>query len=550
MPVILTTSNRPPAPGAYARWCAVGGTVANLDPERRLPEFGTRLEHSFDAIADTWWALARRLAEEPSAGLAHAPASAANASDLGLMLAWSRLVAEMAAGTERVLVICDDPWLYRHLATLAGVEAAPPPPLWHRQAGLALRGVLARLKVSARCALATLGQRSGRGAFPKGAPVLLVYGHPASDAEDTDAYFGDLMKELPELVRLLHVDCPPPRARALRGGGRTFSLHAWGSPLAALGLTGARWRPSNQDRSGEYGWLVRRAAALEGSTGQPAMIRWQQISQEAWLGETRPCAVAWPWENHAWERHFVRLARRFGVRTIGYQHATIGRREWNYAAASNHDGMASLPDRILASGPASQALLRKRGFDAARISIAGALRVGRLGALPFDPAGPVFVALPYEPTIAAEMVAAIRPLGAAGRRFLVKDHPMTPFGFDDGPGVERTAEPLDSQGGLAAVIYAMTTVGLEAVIGGLPTVRFRPENRIPSDPVPESFAVPSATAETLAETLNALQPPSPIDPQEVFAKPRPEIWRQALLGDAAIADDPPSPGIRAAGGRG
>ena len=162
----------------------------------------------------------------------------------------------------------------------------------------------------------------------------------------------------------------------------------------------------------------------------------------------------------------------------------------------------------------------------------------------------MFVALPYEPTIAAEMVAAIRPLGAAGRRFLVKDHPMTPFGFDDGPGVERTAEPLDSQGGLAAVIYAMTTVGLEAVIGGLPTVRFRPENRIPSDPVPESFAVPSATAETLAETLNALQPPSPIDPQEVFAKPRPEIWRQALLGDAAIADDPPSPGIRAAGGRG
>jgi hypothetical protein len=379
--------------------------------------------------------------------------------------------------------------------------------------------------------------------------VLLVYGHPASDAEGNDAYFGNLMKEMPELMRLLHVDCPPHRARALRGDGHTFSLHAWGQAGTALGLVGARWRPSSQDRSGEFGWLVRRAAALEGSTGQPAMIRWQQICQEAWLDAARPRAVAWPWENHAWERHFVRHARRVGVRTVGYQHATIGRREWNYAAASNHDGTASLPDRILASGPVSQALLCERGFDEARISVAGALRVGRLGALPFDPAGPVFVALPYEPTIAAEMVEAVRPLGAAGRRFVVKDHPMTPFEFADGPGIERTTEPLDRQKGLGAVIYAMTTVGLEAVIGGLPTVRFRPEIKLPSDPVPESFAVPSATADTLAEALDALGPPSPINPETVFAKPRLEIWRDALLGDAAISDQPPPTGRRAAGGR-
>ena len=550
MTVVLATSRRLPDHRRYRHWCAVAGAAPGLDGGRRLPHLTARLEEAFDAIAEEWWSLGRRLAEEPSAGLAHAPAAAANASDLGLMLAWSRLVAEMAAGTDDVLVVCDDPWLYRHLATLAGVEAGAAPALWPREAGLALRGVLARLAVCGRCAFAALRQRPGRGAFPKAAPVLLVYGHPASDADGTDAYFGDLMKEMPELVRLLHVDCPPARARALAGGGRTFSLHAWGRPLAALGLVGAGWRPSSRDLSGEYGWLVRRAAALEGGTGQPAMIRWQQVCQEAWLGAARPRAVAWPWENHAWERHFVRLARRFGVGTVGYQHATIGRREWNYAAAANRDGTASLPDRILASGPASHTLLRERGFDAARISVAGALRVGRLGALPFDPSGPVFVALPYEPTIAAEMVAAVRPLGAAGRRFLVKDHPMTPFGFDEGPGVEPTAEPLDRQGGLAAVIYAMTTVGLEAVIGGLPTVRFRPENRIPSDPVPESFAVPSATAETLAEALDSLKPPAPVDPQAVFAKPRPEVWRDALLGEAAAEDEPSSPGRRAAGGLG
>ena len=550
MTVLLATSRHLPERRRYRHWCTADAATPGLDGGCRLPQLTARLEDAFDAIADVWWALSRQLGEEPSAGLAHAPATAANSSDLGLMLAWSRLIDDLAQGTETVLVVCDDPWLFRHLSARPGVEAGRPPPLWPARLGLAVRGTLARARVAWRVAVAAVALAGQRAAYPKDAPVLLVYAHPASDAEGSDAYFGDLMKEMPKLVRLLHVDCPLAGTRALARGGRTFSLHAWGGVLAALGLVGARWRPARRDLSGEYGWLVRRAAALEGGTGQPAMIRWQQMCQQAWLDAARPGVVAWPWENHAWERHFVRHARRIDARTIGYQHTTIGRREWNYAAASNHDGTASLPDRILASGPASRTLLRERGFDEARITVAGALRVGRLGNLPFDPAGPVFVALPYDPDIAGAMVAAVRPLGAAGRRFLVKDHPMTPFEFADGPGVERTTEPLDRQKGLAAVIYALTTVGLEAVIGGLPTVRFQAENKIPSDPVPESFAVPSATAQTLAGTLDALGLPPPIDPETVFAKPRPEIWRDALLGDAAIADQPRSSGMRASGGQG
>ena len=62
--------------------------------------------------------------------------------------------------------------------------------------------------------------------------------------------------------------------------------------------------------------------------------------------------------------------------------------------------------------------------------------------------------------------------------------------------------------------------------------------------------MPSATAETLAEALDSLKPPAPVDPQAVFAKPRPEVWRDALLGEAAAEDEPSSPGRRAAGGLG
>ena len=47
-------------------------------------------------------------------------------SDYGsLMLAWSKLIERVAGGSERVLVLCDDPWLFRHLAGLPNVTSGP-----------------------------------------------------------------------------------------------------------------------------------------------------------------------------------------------------------------------------------------------------------------------------------------------------------------------------------------------------------------------------------------------------------------------------------------
>ena len=87
----------------------------------------------------------------------------------------------------------------------------------------------------------------------------VVYGHPASTPEGGDGYFGDLMIKEPQLHRVLHVDCARARARALEGGGRTFSLHAWGRPLFALAaLPFQRWRPAMAEPMGENHWLVRR----------------------------------------------------------------------------------------------------------------------------------------------------------------------------------------------------------------------------------------------------------------------------------------------------
>ncbi|MEO5373698.1 MAG: hypothetical protein H7840_05395 [Alphaproteobacteria bacterium] len=511
---------------------AIGGEGRGLDPARARRDVAAGLERAFDACAAAWLELGRDLGRTPSAGLAHTPACVANASDLGQMMAWSRLVEEWTEDSGTTLVLCDDPWLFRHLAALPGVRAdSPPPPLWRVEVRLALRGWVARTYRALALARAALALRKHRDGG-KGGATLLVYGHPASTADGHDAYFGDLPSQLSGLGRVLHVDCPVERARELG-----HSLHAHGHPLfALLTLPFARWRPSRRDLAGRHGWLVRRAAAREGGTAQAALIRWQIHCQARWLAARRPRVVAWPWENHAWERALVREARRRGVTTIGYQHSVIGRQMLNYAPGSNPDGVASLPDRIPCSGEATRDQLAAWGVPEDRLAIGGALRFPAAARVSHDREAPVFMALPFDGLVATEMVEAARDVVArGGRRFLVKDHPMSPHAFDDGPGVTRTRDPLGAHGALSAVVFAATTVGLEALLAGLPTVRFRPRGRVSIDilPAEAAAAVTVADAEGLGaalDTLDTLAAPPPLARDRVFAPVDLDLWRH-LLGE-------------------
>jgi hypothetical protein len=389
--------------------------------------------------------------------------------------------------------------------------------------------MLSRIRAAAAMAWASVALRHQRRAWVdcRGAAALLVYGHPRSTEDGIDGYFGSLMNELPALRRVLHVDCPPARVRRL-AGARTTSLHAWGSVAAALGLVGARWRPSARHLRGPHGWLIRRATAIEGSTAQGAMIRWQGICHARWLSDAQPAIVAWPWENHAWERDFIRRARAQGIRTLGYQHATIGLRERNYAVAACKEGIAAAPDHILASGPLGRAMLLKFGWPGDRTEIGGALRYDDFSPLTYDPSGPVFVALPFDQVIASEMVEAARLVAGPERRFLVKDHPMTPFSFAGGTYLRRCTTTLREQDGLSSVVYAGTSVGLEAMIGGLPTVRFQPRGRVSVDTLPEDRPAALATAETLGAVLGAATHPPLIVPEEVFSPPAIDRWRRRL----------------------
>ncbi len=521
MPVVLRTPGDAPASG-WDRWVSVAGAEASLDPGARLPGLGRRMERIFAAVREEWWALARELQKTPSAELAHAACCNPSPSDLGAMLAWSGLVRELAGEPETTLVLCGDPWLFRHLAEMAGVDAGRRPPLLKRELAMALRGFAARTKAAlrvARAAVALKGQRAHHGT---GEPVLLVYGHPGSDAEGNDAYFADLMKQWPGLKRLLHTDCGAARARELCADGRTASLHAWGSSWFALTLPFARWRPVAKN------WLVRRAAAREGAGGQGAMTRWQSHCQTRWLQAQTPRSVAWPWENQPWERPFVRAAR---CRTVGYLHTVVGRHMWNQSPNANIDGLAAIPDVILCNGPAYRRDIEGQGMPPARLADGGAFRFSPGPPRAHDPDGPVFVALSSNLSVTAELMAAVMAAAGKGHRFVVKDHPMYPFDFPESDAVARTRDSLYDQPGLKGVLYCASVVGYEAMLSGLPTVRFLPSGTLAVNVLPNGVEAPTAGVEDLAEVLSHLDAPQPMEWTEAFAPVDLDVWRRWLLED-------------------
>jgi hypothetical protein len=525
--VVLTVrlaapADRPTLERAGETWAAIG-CDCHLDPTRRLDPAGG-LEGAFAAIVPDLLDLCRRLGGDPSAGLAHTPSAATNVSDLGEMMAWSWLVEGWAREDRSVLVVCADPWLFRHLASLAGVTAGTPPPL----PGLrpAVRGFLARFRHALRAAWSAWSTRDDRNVFPGGS-WLLSYGNPVSRPDGQDAYFGSLMHDEAELRRALHVDCPPAEAARLRDGGRSVSLHAWGSPLFALAaLPFARWRPRAE---GSWAWLVRRAAAREGATGQAAAIAWQIHCQRRWLAAVRPRAVAWPWESHGWERDLCRAARALNVRTAGYQHSTVGRFELNHHAGTLPDGPGGLPDRVLCTGALTRDVLTGWGVERDRCVVAGALRYAEATGPRHDPAAPVFFALPGDRALARCMVEAALDLARRlNRQVLVRPHPVYGVEVPEDRLVSRAACGLTGQEAVSAVVYAATTVGLEAVLFGLPTIRFVPAGCIANDILPNTLDVPAADAAGLAEAVEAAVPPRKIRREDVFAPVDPDIWRHAL----------------------
>ena len=487
-----------------------------------------KLEKALENILDDWLRLGRRLGANTSASFAHTPSCALNVSDLGIMLAWDHLVQGWVEGEKTVLVICDDPWLFRHFVSLGAQAISSQPVLGWRTLYLWMRGVFSRTRVAIYAILNMLLLRGQRRSYPIASSAILAYGHPASTTDGYDGYFGNLMREVPNLMRVLHVDCGYEKVRRLSKDGRTYSLHAWGSLWLALSLPLKRWRPRDENFPSRYLWLIRRAAAIEGSTGQAAAIGWQQICHNRWLAEALPNTVTWPWENHAWERHFVAIARNFSVRTLGYQHTPFGRQDYGFSPISNPRGLDNVPDLILCCGQACQETLQDMGYPADRLLLSGSLRF--LGFKPpaYDASGPVLFALPYSAIGAVQMAEVANDMFGRGNRVLVKRHPMATKKLDQAHPEIITNTLFQDLPGISALVFANSSIGMEAMFGGIPAIRFLPYGTLLLDATPEGVKVQSAFAGDLEKEIKSTATPTPVNVDRFYGPVDFSLWNSLL----------------------
>lgn len=533
MGLLLRRPDDLPPEAAYDIWFATTDAAPAEVPGRKWPDVAVRLEAAYDRCAETCWKIGEALSQEPGAEIARTPTMGAYGTDFRLMLAWVGLAEEIAGDAERRLMICDDPWLFRTVAALPGIDAGRPPRLAARRFRLRMRGRLSRARNAARLALTAIRLRGQKSAVARGKPSLLVYGHPGSSADGRDAYFGDLMIREPETQRLLHTDCPLQLARQLGSGNRAASLHAWGTPLFALSTAFTVWRPAKPSGGDRYALLLDRAAEVENSGAGPAMTRWQAHCQRRWIAACAPSAIVWPWENFAWERALCREAHRTGIPAIGYQHTVVGLHQLNFAARLNPDGAASLPDTIVCNGPAYRQELADWGHRTDAMPVGGAFRIARPRKIEWAPDAPVYFALSGLLPIARAQAAAARTVADSGRTVLFRDHPMYPIDIGETPTLRRAETGLLQQDRLSAVVYSTGTSGLEAVLAGIPTLRFLPDDRVAVQVLPAGVEVPPVTGENIVEALDRADAPPNVRWEEIFAEVDYSRWHSVLTGKAA-----------------
>jgi hypothetical protein len=532
MSVLLKSSNTFTALEDYKFWIVVTGTPNLADQNRKLPGLEKKLEDAFVSERETWWKLGQELSGDNSGDIAHMPTAGAFGSDFGIMLAWARLVKNLAQDEAITLVVCDDPWLFRHLAKINGVNSSKPPLLVNKILYFRMRGFFARFSVAFRNARAALFFSSRPKIMTSGETAIVVYGHPDSNSNGLDAYFGDLMKQHKSLKRLLHTDCNIRQANHLLADGRTMSLHAWGNPWFALFLLFCCWRPSEQRLSGVNKWLIRRAVAIENSGGGLAMNRWQDHCQKRWLGATKPSCIAWPWENHGWERNLCRSALKWKVKTIGYQHSVIGPHQFNYAIYSNYDGLVSIPNVVVADGPAYRNELIAWGIPRARVMIGGSFRFPRFDDDLYDPQGPVFVPLSAVLDAAKAQLEVAHSLSERGRQVLIKPHPMYSITIEESKNLTLAKRPLAEHQGLSAVLYTTGASGLETVLMGIPGYRLTLDDRIAIDVLPKGFKTQAVTITNAVETIcEGFSRNTPAVWDDIFSDPNNRLWKSLLFGD-------------------
>lgn len=236
-------------------------------------------------------------------------------------------------------------------------------------------------------------------------------------------------------------------------------------------------------------------------------------------------AFYYPFENRAWERMLVMALRQKSplIPLIGYQHAAMTPNHLNYMLGRAEESSLPLPDRIVTLGEVTRRLLIGRGRFPRDMVVGGcALRQRPARAQRSGPARTSRLLVTLATSV-AEYAAVLRLLDAtfaeSGPEILIRPHPEFPL--EDGLALSgpvraayRESKDMTLEESLDwadAVLYASSTLGLEAVRQGLPAVYLRLSGFLDTDPLAGfdalkwSASEPEGLRRSLAE-IAALSP--------------------------------------------
>jgi hypothetical protein len=216
----------------------------------------------------------------------------------------------------------------------------------------------------------------------------------------------------------------------------------------------------------------------------------------------REITIIYPFENQPWDKMLCLAAEESdkNVKLVGYQHSMVPLMELNYFLGVGECSNMPLPHLIVTNGEYTLNLLRNAGYGERELVNGGALRYEYIHKIDKGwgrknkASKTILVAMPYSRNLTEELLTSLFNafLDLAGEeiRFVIKFHPEVPLEslrvqLPAWPAYfQKTDKPIpETLKEVNLVIYSSSTVGLEALLHGVPVVRYYSEHTLDLDPL-------------------------------------------------------------------
>ena len=373
--------------------------------------------------------------------------------------------------------------------------------------------------------------------------VITTLTHPRSFAGGGyhDAYFGPLVDEVSAsgsvaLIVALVLGRPFKQLRSIRRLNHNPPIVPLESFLTLTDLAACSWRalkayaspirPQGDTRIDDLdlGCLMNRAVRTTVGSGTYFMSLRVYYAARRMARRVRVTRCVYPYENRSLEKMLLLAVKGESpeTRMVGYQHASVTPSHINFRMQDGEARVTPMPEVILTTGEVAKGLLERQGsYPPHMFQAACALRQGNSSYHEPKLRGPrlanILVALANN---VEEYVGALSLLEGAfgsenGYQIRVRPHPTIPLesALRVAPLTQRDFYS-ESTGTLAddlewadVVLYASSTVGLEAVSKGIPAVYLDLGNFLHTDPMFEwnEFKWAAAEPEELLAALRQIE---------------------------------------------